>query len=625
MSGLAGVFLHNDVAQKSQIAAMLDVMKHRADYQSISIFNGHVGLGSFYHAFEDEKKSSCYNSERDVCVCIDGNIFSMPDEDALLHQKTLDAELVLDMYLKSGDSCFKKIDGSYAVAIWDGLSKKLILAKDRLGTKPLYYAKVNDSFIFASEIKAILQLGRLEKEIDLIALNNFLSYGHVPNPATLFKHIHQVKPGYVVEFMNGEILQRAYWKFQYFEEIHRQSEKEYIDEFYDIFKSAVNRRVRRHPDVGAFLSGGLDTSGVVSMMKILKEEPFKTFTAGFEEKAYDETDDAVVVAQHVGVEHILTKVKFDHSFLELLEKIVWHHDAPFSDTSAIPSYHAAKLAKKHVDMVLTGDFPDQLIGGSGHHSFILDRDAGDPLLKKIYRQMNLHSFISGIPVAAGTSGLIDKIKRFVYRESFPLEEQRVLMSMPIPPWLKNYLYEPSFRDVNKKSDPMDVARSMYYEVADQGLLNKLLYFDVLSYAVDDLMIKVERMTSANGLEAVSPFHDWDLVKFIAGMPQDLKIKGSRRKYVMWKALKPLLPQHTMNKKKQGFAMPIGEWLVRNLSDYVRQILLDSRTLNRGYFEKKNMTRMIENFLSGKSDYASGSEGTIITLITVELWHRLFID
>jgi asparagine synthase (glutamine-hydrolysing) len=213
----------------------------------------------------------------------------------------------------------------------------------------------------------------------------------------------------------------------------------------------------------------------------------------------------------------------------------------------------------------------------------------------------------------------------MYRETFSLEEQRILLGMPVPPLLKRCLCGPELLEVNEKYDPLNIAISLYREAGDVSLLDKLLYFDIHSYAPDDLMVKVDRMTAAHGLIAISPFHDRELVEFMATVPTHLKIRGNERKYIMREALRPLLPEQTLNKKKQGFAMPIGEWLMRNLSDYVRDVLLDARTLNRGYFNKKFMTRMVENFLAGKTDYASGSEATIISLITLELWHRVFMD
>jgi len=304
---------------------------------------------------------------------------------------------------------------------------------------------------------------------------------------------------------------------------------------------------------------------------------------------------------------------------------VWHHDSPFADTSAIPSYHTARFAREHVGVVLTGDFPDQVLGGSGHHAKALALESSESLIHRLLSTKRIGNVVCRIPWKAGGTSTFDRFKRMLYRASFPIEEQRIILDMPVPELLKRCLYSQDLLSVNKAYDPILLARSMYEEVADHDLLDKLLYFDTLSYAPDDLMVKVERMTMAHGLVALSPFHDRELVEFMATLPPDMKIRGETRKYILREAVRPLLPAYTLEKKKKGFDMPIGEWMIRKFPDYVREILFDDRTMNRGYFDKKFLRKMVEGFLGGKSDYASGSEGTMISLITLELWHRVFID
>ena len=628
MGGIAGIQYSKDTLNingQKLINQMLGTISHRASKHEVNLLAQAGVFGVRYHHQEPRSKAIAHDSYRKLWVFMDGDIFSPLNRKNFNNSEILDAQIVLELYQKYDEKFLDKIDGSYAIAIWDGKQKKLSLAKDRFGTKPLFYTKQSNCIIFASEIKAILASELYLKSVDLRAMNNFLSYGYVPNPDTLFESIQQVRPGHLLVFQAGNIMEKQYWKFQYLQDEKPMKDGEYIEEFREVFERAVSKRIKRFPEAGAFLSGGLDTSGVVAMMHKLKGNSFKVFTAGFKEKAYDETEDANIVAAHLSLEHYHTMVNFDSKFPKLLESIVWHHDAPFSDTSAIPSYYAAKLARKEVDTVFTGDFPDQLLGGSGHHKFALAREKNDSFLKKILRNAKLNRIVFTLPLSAGSTSLFDKIKRFIFRETFPLEEQRILMSMPISPLLKRCLYNPELLAINGKDDPLSIARTIYHDVANANLLDKLLYFDILSYAVDDLMVKVERMTAAHSLNAISPFHDRELVEFIGKVPSNLKIRGKEQKYIMREALRPMLPDHTLNKRKQGFAMPINEWLVRNLSDYVREILFDPLTLNRGYFNKKFMRTMVENFLAGKTDYASGSEATIITLITLELWHRIFID
>lgn len=611
---------------------VIDRMLAQIHYRADVIMKQRCGLNVFFSIAYCKNVSASkqivgFDESKELCVCLDGDVFfNGVDTEAFSSYKVnSDAENLLALYEAYGIDLLRKIDGSYAIAIWDGSANKLVLVRDRIGSKPLFYINTNNGFVFASEIKAILDSELYEKSVNLQALNNFLSYGYVANPYTMFDSIKQVKPGHMLICQNGNIIEKPYWKYSYRHNEQDESETYYKDKFLEIFECSVLKRLKRHPDAGAFLSGGLDTSGVVAVMHKLKRSSFKVFTAGFKEDQYNEIPEAKLLAGHFGLEHHAITVKFDEDFPSLLEKLVWHHDTPFADTSAIPSYYAAKLAKEHVDVVLTGDFPDQLIGGSSHHALALSRELHDSVWKRMLRNSKLNQLVARLPWRAGGNTFFDKAKRFLYRETFSLEEQRIVQNMPIPPLLKRCLYSPDMLEVNKKYDPLNIAKSIYQEVDDAGLLDKLLYFDILSYAPDDLMVKVDRMTQAHGLTAISPFHDLELIEFIATLPTNLKIRGNERKYIMREALRALLPNQTLNKKKQGFAMPIGEWLINNLSDYVRDILLDSRTLNRGYFNKKFMRKMVENFLAGKTDYASGSEAAIISLITLELWHRIFID
>jgi len=359
-------------------------------------------------------------------------------------------------------------------------------------------------------------------------------------------------------------------------------------------------------------------------MREISGRPFKVFTGAFSEKEYDESPDARIVAEHLGLDHHVVPIDVGKDFPDLLSKIVWHHDAPFADTSAIPSYFTAMYTRGHVDTVLTGDFPDQLLGGSGHHAKALSREQADGLLHRILRWSLVRKMISQLPLKAGTTSLPDRIQRMLYRESFPIDEQRIILDMPIPEPLKRCLYSREFLEINRQHDPLELARSEYDKVRDKGLLDRLLYFDVTTYAPDDLMVKVERMTMAHGLNALSPFHDIDLIEFAATLPPELKISGMNRKVVLREAIRPLLPIATLEKKKKGFDMPIGAWLVKRYPDFVRDVLFDSRTMSRGYFNTDFMKKMVNRFLGGQSDYATGSEAAIISLLTLELWHRLFI-
>ncbi len=426
MGGIVGIQYRNVGFPREGdiIDRMLAKIHHRGDASITQWCAPNVFLGATYHKDAQSKKHTvAFNASKKLCVVFDGALFFRDCDDSP------DADVLLSLYETQQADLLSDVDGSYALAVWDGQDGNLLLVRDRVGCKPLFYLVLPDVIIFASEIKAILASGLYKPSVNLRAMNNFLSYGYIPAPDTLFDSIRQVRPGHILICMDGNVVEKPYWKFTYRQDEPDNADAFYKERFLEIFEAAVSRRLKRHPDAGAFLSGGLDTSGAVAVMRKLKGAPFKVFTAGFEEEKYNEIGDARIVADYLGLEHHTVTVKFDKDFPALLEKLVGHHDAPFADTSAIPSYYAAMLAKEYVDTVLTGDFPDQLIGGSGHHVHALYRESYDPAWKKMLRNKRLNEFIGRLRWRAGGSALSDRAKRFMYRETFSLEEQRILLGV----------------------------------------------------------------------------------------------------------------------------------------------------------------------------------------------------
>jgi len=628
MGGITGIqYFKNSLKfdQQKVLEQMLETISHRAPYYMINHSFESVSFGVRHHQLNDLSQALAYDVEKGVLLIMDGDIFRCNLEGFSNQKKSGDAELLLNLYLKKGERFVDKIDGTYSIAIWNAPKNQLLLIRDRVGCKPLFYHKSKDSIVFSSEIKAIVKSNLYDKSVNLSSLNHFLSYWYVPNPDTLFNKIFQVKPGHMVVFENGKVTEKQYWKFEYKQEKSNNSEEYYKHQFLEVFTNAVSRRLKKYPNCGAFLSGGLDSSSVSAVMYGIKKAPFKVFSGGFEEEQYNEIDDAKAVSDHLGIDLNTVIIDFNKDFFQLIENLVWHHDSPFADTSAVPSYYAAKLAKEHVDVVFTGDFPDQLIGGSGHHAAALKRQETDSLIHTILRNKFFNSIALKLPLSSGSTSFFDRLKRFFYRETFSIEEQRIIGNMPVPELLKRCLYSPELLAINKENNPLSYAQSLFKEVQDHELLDKLLYFDILSYAPDDLMVKVDRMTSAHGLIAISPFYDLELLDFVAQLPTDLKIKGQDRKYIMREAMRPMLPVHTMEKQKKGFDMPLEEWLIQKDPNFVTDVLFDSKTLNRGYFNKSFLQKMVTDFLNNKTDYATGNSATIISLITLELWHRMFID
>lgn len=615
---IAGIWTDNASLEQIAVKAIGDLLSRRCT--GVHVLNPTKGLWLWQ---DNRTDRPTLDKEPD-----DSHIFMLHGQLYKPHFCDQKNNTYLRTLVSQGDlNYLNEIDGSFVLVTYDKTKRKLTLIRDRLGTKPLYYLRKDNLLVFATSILPIITSGLSAKKPNLKAIDTFLSYGYFPAPETPFDGIRQIMPGSYLAVEKGVILENRYWKFAYPPiQARRSPDEDTIHDFALTFERAVRRRIEAHPNAGCFLSGGLDTSVVAAVMRKLKGEPFKVFSAGFEEKEYNEIEDARIVARHLGLDLHTVLICFDSHFPDLLEHIVSLYQTPFADTSAIPSYYVSKLARDYADTILSGDFPDQLIGGSGHQVVAMLKERTEPPWKRWLRSDHLRHFMEHAPFKTAGTGLGDRAKRFLYRETFPIEEQRILLNMPVPPLLKKVLYSSAFKKAIGSGDPLLIARSIYSEVSQESLLNKILYFDIHSYAPDDLMVKVDRMASAHKLNVISPFHDCEIVEFVAGLPEELKISWQgERKVIMRRAFKHLLPEHTFRKKKQGFAMPIGPWLKRHLANYIRDLLLDCRSLQRGYFDPTFLRNLVNNFLAGKTDYASGSETAIISLMTLEIWHRKFID
>ncbi len=602
-------------------SSMQKALSQRSGAHAIySLFvNGFINAGT-----ECKEKGNCFFSDEETgcIVALDGEIYNALDDVEKSSQG--DAERIGKWYRDYGEAFVGKLDGVFSFAIWDGKNRKLILARDRFGTKPLYVYRNNDIVLFASEIKALFSSGLYEPQVDLLSVDMFLTYGYIPAPKTMFKDIFQVLPATVVTLSHTEIREKQYWS--YGEGIAKNNDpKDYPEQFEHLLKESIQKRVKRHPDAGCFLSGGLDTGIVVALRAEMQTKKFPVFTLGFHEKEYNEIPEAELVAHKYNLSHFSQQVSFEENFFDLLKKLVWHHDSPFTDTSAIPSYMVAALARECVDTVFTGDFPDQMLGGSGHYMLALENSRRMSICKKLLRDKTVSKFIRSIPSKSATKSIGDRFKRALYRETFPPEMQQILLNMPAPPLFKRALYSQDFRKLCAGHDPLEMAKNSFLECPKTDLLSRMLYFDMSYYAVDDLMVKVDRMSAAHGLCTISPFHDNALAEFAWQLPSSWKIRGNERKYILRRVAAEKLPQQILEKKKQGFAMPINSWLISKLGSEVESLLGSNHSLSRGLFDPVFIKQLLRRFLAGKTDYASGSEGLMIALITLELWYQTYFD
>lgn len=528
-------------------------------------------------------------------------------------------------YEKWGIDFMSHLEGEFSCAIWDDHQKRLILARDPYGHKPIHYSNDARQFAFSSEIKGVLAAGA-NKEIDLVGLSDYLSLNCIPYPGTIFKGIYQVPPGSLLIFEKDEVRIKPYWAPVIKENISLDF-NDAVEMLSQKLKSAVRKRMVTD-NTYCFLSGGIDSSAILSFASELTGSKVHAVTVGFEEAEESELADAERMAKHVGAVHHQV-VASPGSFFDMLDTLVFHHDSPFTDTSAYPTYYAGKLAADYTDLILTGDGPDQSMGGSDHHVFALENNLFS----------NRNCFYQSLCDAASkiiaqlhsepTPSIISKMRRKLYRDSLSPFHAAYDLRSYFPDIVKRYMCSDTLWEVHKKNDPFRHPAAWFEKVKSLDQINRYLYADMVFYVPDDLMIKVDRMCMAHGLETLSPFQDIDLAKVVNQLPGKYKIKREYNhistKHILKKSCERRFPADTLAKKKQGFGIPLEKWLRKDNGQALKEILLDDRTLNRGIFKKCSIVSMVKTFLSNRGDYFYPSANMIAGFITLELWHRKYLD
>jgi asparagine synthase (glutamine-hydrolysing) len=535
-----------------------------------------------------------------------------------------DTEVILRAYEEWGVDCVQRLRGMFAFAIYDrrkgadhrgaGAQPRMFLARDRVGKKPLYYYQDDDRLIFGSEIKAILAHPSVRARVNRTVIPLYLAYGYVPSPFTLFEDIYELPPGHVLSVEDGKVAIRQFWEMPQDSVAEPAlSEKEYFGQLREHFEEAVKVRLISDVPLGAFLSGGVDSAAVVAVMSRLLGHPVSTFAIGFsDDPSFNELPYARIVADRYRTDHHEFMVKPDA--IDLLPKLVWHYDQPFADSSAIPSYYVAQLTREHVKVALTGDGGDELF--AGYERFAAARVA------EIYRhapwllQCAARGFVHALPESTSYNGFVRRARRFVDSAPLPLPERYLgWVGIFKPELVRELLIEPIVLD------PTEHFRSYFDSRQANDSIGQLLRVNMMSYLPGDLLVKTDRMSMANSLEARCPFLDQRLVEFAWTIPSQLKLKGMTTKYVLKRALEGLLPDEIIWRKKHGFGVPVGKWFRTSLKDFLRDTLLSPEALQRGYFREPILRSLIDEHIGGKRDHGH----RLWALLTFEIWHRLFID
>ena len=583
---------------------------------------GNVGLGHRRLSVIDVSSAGhqpMSNEDGSIWLVMNGEVYNFPELRETLERKGhvfrshTDAETIIHLYEEKGVDCLGDFRGPFAFALWDSKRERLFLARDKIGKKPLHYAYKNGTLIFGSEIKAILQDPEVSVEVNRDRISDYLTYGYTPTPESMFKGIMKLPPAHFMIYEKGKIRLEKYWELDFSKKI-KMSEQEYCDKTLELLEEATRIRMISDVPLGAFLSGGVDSSAVVYMMSKLSSRPVKTFSIGFEEQEYSELKFAKIIADRFGTEHKEYIVK--PNAIEVLPKLVWHYNEPYADSSALPSYYVAKMTRQDVTVALNGDGGDECFGG--YERFMAARFAE---YLKIVPGNLLRSIADRLPESLGLKDFRTRLKRFLLMASRPYRERHYNWVSVFRDSDKGDLFSDAFKNEIRNRNSFAYLDNAFNKCRSKDVVDRVMSADIRTNLLDDLLVKMDIATMANGLEGRSPFLDYKMMEFSASMPSNMKIKGTRLKYILKKALKNKLPDEILRRGKMGFGVPLDSWFRGELKDYSHEMLLSDKCIKRGYFKREALKSILDRHSSGKVN--NGAK--IWSLLFLELWHRMFVD
>lgn len=630
MCGICGIY-HFDGQRidKALLQRMNNTLIHRGPDGEGYFIKSNIGLGHRRLSIIDLEsgKQPMGNEDGSVQVVFNGEIYNFLELKKDLEAKGYrfrtrsDTETIVYGYEEWGEDFVQKLRGMFAIALWDSRNQKLLLIRDRIGKKPVYYYLGRDRILFASEIKALLMDKSIPKEIDPIALDSYLSFGYVPSPLSIFKAIRKLPPAHMAVCRPGHFSVRQYWHLDMGNEGSAKPEEEVLEDLRARFDEAVQLRLTSDVPLGAFLSGGVDSSAVVaSMAGLIGKEPVKTATIGFSEKRFDEMEYARIVAGQYQTDH--TEFVVNPDALEVLKNIVWHLDEPFADASAIPTYYVSKMARQKVTVALSGDGGDEIFAGYINR-YYMNRLEGS-IRKKLpsFFRKKILGPLGEIYPRVDYLPRPFRLKRFLSNLSHTFEQAYFRdMSFYFLPEMKKKLYRPEFQTAVKDFDACDILGDHFRVNQNSDSTTRVQYVDIKTYLPEDILVKVDRMSMAHSLEVRAPLLDHKLIEYVGFLPSNLKLKGKESKYIFKKMLEGRLPQNILYRKKQGFSIPLASWLRGQMKDFAEETLFMNEAGSHPYFNSEYIKDLWKSHLSGRQDNAYPLWG----LMMFQLWQQQFLN
>ena len=627
INGIAFSSRSGRVVSRSELVAMRDVITHRGPDDEGIFIDRNVGLGHRRLSIVDVSRGHqpMTNEDATLHIIYNGEIYNHADYRESLEAKGhtytthCDTETILHLYEEHGPACVDYLRGMFAFAIWDQRKQELLIARDRLGVKPLYYVHTADgSLYFGSEIKTVLEARAVKPEVNYAVLSDYLA-NHAPSgEETLFVGVKRLLPGHVMTWSDGEVSIRRYWDVDFSKHTDERDDRTYIKQWSELFRESVRLRLMADVPLGMFLSGGIDSSAIAAVMSGMVSEPIKTFSVAFAEREANELEYARLVADTYKTNHHEVVVS-PEQFFEALPRLVWHEDEPLAHPSSVALYFVSHLASQHVKVVLTGEGSDELLAGYGRYRRTIWNLEMGRRYNKLTPSIARNSIRNQIERTLPSGRLRQKLMRTFLVLSPELEsiyfDNFAVFSAP----MQQNMFTRTTRERIGSIDPYRELRRVLARVKDLSLLDGLLYADIKTY-LHELLMKQDQMSMATSIESRVPFLDHKLVEFTAGMPDTMKLRGGTTKFVLRESMKGVLPERILSRSKMGFPVPIGRWFRGPFKSVIDEYVLSDRALARDIFEPDFVKRLVSLHQSGE-DHSE----RLWALLNFEIWLRQFVD
>ncbi len=628
MCGICGIYGFSGLRPEAEdlTKKMCAVMVHRGPDDEGYYSDEKVSLGMRRLSIIDlvTGRQPISNEDQNVWVIYNGEIYNFPELRKELIQKghtfatKSDTEVIVHLYEEEGEDFVSRLNGMFAIALWDKKENKLVLVRDRLGIKPLHYWQAEDTLVFSSEIKSILQAG-YPRELDFDGMSRFFTFEYIPAPQTIFKGINKLLPGHMMVIHGSMIQVKPYWDVKHENGPNTlESEDAMLEEIYERLKESVRKRLISDVPLGVFLSGGMDSSSITALMSEVAVSKVKTFSIGFKEETFNELGYAKIVADRFQTDHQEFVVE-STLVKDLVPKLVEYLDEPLADASIIPTYIISKLARQYVTVALAGEGGDELFAGyDTYKAYQVAR-----LYRKVpkfIRDGLIKNFIWTLPASRKRLSFEFKAKKFISGIDYPPEIANIIWWGAYGPAEKEKLFVPDIQE-RWREDLFAPVSFHLYNCSAEDTVNRLGYLDLKLYLQDDLLVKTDRMSMANSLEIRVPFLDHTFVEYAASIPSDLKLKGLRTKHILKKAMAPYLPPKILTRKKIGFDIPLGVWIRNELKDFVTDVLSPANLNKHGFFNQATIEKLLKEHLQGAHNHRQ----LLWPLIIFQFWYNHYME